>query len=619
MRDAFNRILFYGESVFRTQVFQRKIIDELDGFSIQIKDSSFNMEESLLKPFSFIFLECSEECNHLNTFFKLYPSIPIIVIIPQGSEKLLNNAFEYPITDFIIADSAGLYIDLLRPLIENINKQSKQAVQLVNPPLTEGVTPRVNDERSQVDFKQIYSLLRTMTDTVPDMIWAKDLQNRFIFANASVCKNLLNASSTLEPLNKPIEFFIEREKAAHADDPTWFTFGDSCAASDKETLEKMGLRRFKEEGNVFGKNLILDVYKAPIHDDQGKIIGTVGSARDITDHEEIKERYRKLFEFSPDPVVVHIDGMIIAANKAAADFIGAERREDYYGRNVFDFIHPDYRRQSLERIQNAIHQDRPNAMVEEKYITLDGTVKDVEAISVPISYGNQQAWMATFRDITERKLSEAEIHRSLREKNALLNEIHHRTRNNMQMISAIINIRARDLSDDRTKQMLKEITDRIRAMSLVHDRLYESQDLSAIDFTTYLKHLSNHLSFSYSDVSTRVPIEIVADKIIVSIDYAVPLGLVINEILTNAYKYAFPDGRKGQVQLHMKREGALGLSVSITDNGVGLPIDAFNDSLSTIILTSLVKEQLGGNLEYESGAGAQFTIHIPEIEAKSRI
>jgi len=619
MHDIFNRILFYGESVFRTETFKSRIVSEVSDYSISIKDGSFNMEESLLKPFELIVLECSDECDHLNTFFKLFPSIPIIIIIPQGSEKLLNNALKYPIANYVIADFEGRYIELLQPLFHStLNKTRKRNI-LSEHQLAAEINQNLENEQSQIDFKQIYSLLRTMTDTVPDMIWAKDLQNRFIFTNASVCKNLLNASSTLEPLNKPIEYFIKRERAAHPEEPNWFTYGDNCIESDQDILKHRGLKRFKEEGNVFGKNLILDIYKAPIHDENGEIAGTVGSARDITDHEETKERYRKLFEFSPDPVVVHIDGMIIAANKAAADFIGADQREDYYGRNVFDFVHPDYRRQSLERIQKAKHNERHNKMVEEKYVTLDGTVRDVEAISVPISYGNQQAWMATFRDITERKQIAEEVQRSLREKNVLLNEIHHRTRNNMQVISSIINIRSRDISDNATKQMFKEITDRIRAMSLVHDRLYESHDLSAINFTAYLQQLSTHLSFSYSDVSSRVPIDIIAKPITVSIDYAVPLGLVINEILTNAYKYAFPDGRKGSVQLSLKRDNANGLKVSITDDGIGLPIDAFNDSLSTIILTTLVEEQLGGKLEYEIGHGTQFTIHVPEVEVKSRI
>ncbi|MEA3286446.1 MAG: PAS domain S-box protein [Candidatus Marinimicrobia bacterium] len=532
---------------------------------------------------------------------------------------LLASALNFPIHDFLIADDSDNYLDLLQAVVQRGMNRFISKSDLTETDQETEHKPYFDQEQSHTDFKQLYSLLRSLTDTVPDMIWAKDLENRYIFTNSATCKNLLNAVSTLEPLNKDVMYFVNRERAAHPEDPQWFTFGEKCPDSDRITIEEGKLCQFKEYGNVFGSNLVLDIYKAPIYDDKNQLIGTVGSARDITLLEETKERYLKLFEYSPDPVVVHIDGAIITANQAAAAFLGAENREDYYGANVFNFIHKDYRKQSIERLKDAANSERPNELIEEKYVTLDGSIRDVEAISVPITYGNKKAWMATFRDITERKKSETDLQRSLKEKNALLREIHHRTRNNMQVIIAIINLRSREISDPRSKVLFKEVSDRITAMSLVHDRLYESNDLSAIDFTAYLTHLSTYIKLNHTNVSERVSIEIGGDTAIVSIDQAVPLGLVINEILTNAYKYAFPDKQTGSINIVLTHEAKQGLRVSITDNGIGLPLDAFNDSLSTVILSTLVKDQLGGSLEYVNDGGTRFTIHIPDVEIKRRI
>ena len=613
------RILFYGDSIFTTDSFESSITKGLSKFKINIKDSSLNVEESFLRPFDLIIIEHSEECDYLETFFRIYSSTPIIVIVPQGSENLLKSALEYPISNFLVADKSGEYLSLIESLVNHTLRKNSPDSQIQRQKLPQEDEKLLAGNKSETDYKQLYSLLRSLTDTVPDMIWAKDMENRFIYTNASICKNLLNAASTFEPLNKDVMFFVDREREAHPENPHWFTFGEECGDSDAITLEKGELSRFKEYGNVFGKNLILDVYKAPLRDSSGNIIGTVGSARDITIHEETKERYRKLFEFSPDPVVVHIDGLLIAANQAAADFIGAEVREDHYGTSIFEYIHEDYREASISRLKAAEFSERTPTLVEEKYVTLDGKIRDVEAISVPIMYGHKKAWMATFRDISERKKAEEEQKRSLKEKNALLSEIFHRTKNNMQVISSIINIRARNHTDSGVRQMFKEITDRIVAMSLAHDRLYKSKDLSAIDFNSYLTHLTNHLRLSYSQKSIRAPISINADNIIVSIDQAVPLGLVINEILANAYKFASPLDDGGEIKLNILREGEHGLIISISADGAYLPFESFTDPLSTVILNGLVTDQLNGTLEYDDSEIAKFTLRIPDIEIERRI
>jgi len=143
-------------------------------------------------------------------------------------------------------------------------------------------------QRSEENARSLMSLLRLMCDNVPDLIWAKDLQKRYLFANKAICEQLLIATDTQEPIGKTDLFFALRQRDAHPDDPHWHTFGELCQDSDAITLEKNAPSTFEEFGNVSGKLLYLDVHKAPFRNENGEVIGTVGSARDITERKKIE-------------------------------------------------------------------------------------------------------------------------------------------------------------------------------------------------------------------------------------------------------------------------------------------------------------------------------------------
>ena len=152
-------------------------------------------------------------------------------------------------------------------------------------------------KKNEEKFKSLFSFFRLMVDNVPDMIWAKDLDRNFIFVNDGICKKLLNARDTDEPIGKNEMYFVERERRKHSDDPQWFTFGKDCLDSDGIVMKNKKPQKFKEFGNVMGEFLFLDVFKAPLWDESGKMIGTVGSARDVTKEMQIvkeKEREEKL-------------------------------------------------------------------------------------------------------------------------------------------------------------------------------------------------------------------------------------------------------------------------------------------------------------------------------------
>ncbi|MBP8273185.1 MAG: PAS domain S-box protein [Acidobacteria bacterium] len=186
--------------------------------------------------------------------------------------------------------------------------------------------------RSETRSATLASMLRRMCDNVTDMIWAKDLDNQYVFANRAMCQKLLNATDTSEPVGRTDMFFAERERARHPEDPQWHTFGEMCADTDLITLERGRPSVFEESGNVRGQFLCLEVHKAPFHDEHGRVIGTVGSGRDITERKRLEETHLQAQKLESLGTlaggIAHDFNNILAAIRGnadlAADLIGAE-------------------------------------------------------------------------------------------------------------------------------------------------------------------------------------------------------------------------------------------------------------------------------------------------------
>ena len=217
--------------------------------------------------------------------------------------------------------------------------------------------------------------------------------------------------------------------------------------------------------------------------------------------------------------------------------------------------------------------------------------------------------------ITERMLVERELRKSLREKEALLQEIHHRVKNNLQVISSLLNLPSESSKDPETLQMLKESQDRVRSMALIHEKLYQSQDLEKVEFGSYVRDLTNHLMHSYGTESAGIRLTATADDISLSIDKAVPCGLIINELVSNALKHAFPDGRDGEIIVALQLGADQHLTLSVADDGVGLPSDASLDRPETLglQLIRVLTDQMDGAVRIRSGEGngLKVTIIVP--------
>ena len=213
-------------------------------------------------------------------------------------------------------------------------------------------------------------------------------------------------------------------------------------------------------------------------------------------------------------------------------------------------------------------------------------------------------------DITERKQAEKHLKESVQEKEILLKEIHHRVKNNLQVISSLLNLQANRVTDARTLQALGDSQARVRSMALIHEKLYQSQSLARIDFGEYVKSLATDLFRSYQRNFKGIRLNVQVDEVTLGLDQAVSCGLILNELMTNALKYAFPDGRNGTIWVELRANSEHVLSLRVADDGVGIPADVDvlkTDSLGLQLVNSLVG-QLDGNLELERSNGTTFRI-----------
>jgi two-component sensor histidine kinase len=218
-------------------------------------------------------------------------------------------------------------------------------------------------------------------------------------------------------------------------------------------------------------------------------------------------------------------------------------------------------------------------------------------------------------EVLEHETTEKQLRESLDEKVILLREIHHRVKNNLQILISLINLQSRNIQDENVQVALKETQNRVRAMSLVHEKLYQSDSLTHIDFSDYIRYLVTQLYGYYGVDSQRVTLKLDIKKIMVNINTAIPIGLMINELASNSLKHAFPDRREGEIFIAIKQETPM-LSIIYTDNGVGIPAD-FDwrnaKSLGLRLIVSLV-EQLFGTIDLDRTQGTKFTIVVKEKE-----
>ena len=353
---------------------------------------------------------------------------------------------------------------------------------------------------------------------------------------------------------------------------------------------------------------------------------------------EGERRLADIINFLPDATLaVNSEKKIIVWNKAIEKMTGI-KAEDMLGKGNYEYTIPFYgerRPQLMDLIwktEQSIFEKYPlvnregDSLIAETFCgaLYDGRGAHVFAKVSPLHdrEGNVVGAIESIRDITDRKHAEEEIIRSLREKESLLAEIHHRVKNNMQIISSLLSLQSKDIEDERALSLIKNCEDRIRSMSLVHENLYLSKDLSEIDFSDYMKDLSVRL-FQVHRVDSRVvTFSSHIKDVSFSIETAIPLGLIANELISNALKHGFPEGGNGNIAVELTQDTKTEeYTLTVTDDGIGFPeaIDYQNPETFGLQLVDMLTEQLSSTMEIDRSKGTSFKIIFKKKEYKKRI
>jgi len=243
---------------------------------------------------------------------------------------------------------------------------------------------------------------------------------------------------------------------------------------------------------------------------------------------------------------------------------------------------------------------------------------EISASELSLSADHPSCIIALLRDITERKITEARIKASLEEKEVLLKEIHHRVKNNLQIISSLFDLQSGETTDETVLEMFRECRNRVRSMAMIHERLYSADDLARIDAAQYLSTLTNDLAHSYGLTSRHVNLRLQADEVYLEVDKAIPCGLIVNELVSNALKYAFQSEDDGEIVVQLEPVEDSSLELTVRDNGVGFPseINFRNTSSLGLRLVNSLVDQLDGEIEMSAAGGTCFAIVFPTSKKK---
>ena len=382
--------------------------------------------------------------------------------------------------------------------------------------------------------------------------------------------------------------------------------------------------------------------------------------------------YRDLLESAGDMIQsVTPEGTFVYVNPPWQRVLGYGE-EEVVDLSLFDLIHPEHQweyEQMFERVKSGERVDRFETVLltrEGRWLTVEGSCSCILKEDAP------EAILSIFRDITQRKRAEemlagqatemlrvheildekdrqlvdtleqtrkyreaqerarelsrineelkAEIVRrveaekqitaSLREKEVLLKEIHHRVKNNLQIITSLLNLQSGYIDDPQALDMFRESQDRIRTMALIHEKLYQSEDLAKVDFSEYIQGLVGYLSRSYATRAGAVRMEVNVEDVFLGIDTAIPCGLIINELVSNALKYAFSESGGGEIRIALRADEEGELTLVVGDDGVGFPEDIDfreTESLGLQLVVTLI-DQLEGAIELDRNGGTTFTM-----------
>ena len=470
-------------------------------------------------------------------------------------------------------------------------------------------------------LRQSEARYRLVSENGSDVIWLYDIaEHRFSYISPSVEK--LRGYTVDEVLSQSMREVLTAESYAFMEKKMPERLAAFAAGDESVRTMTHEVDQVRRDGSVVPTEVVTTL----IVGEEGRVTHIQGVSRDITERRRaerlLREKDALLREMSE---VAHIGGWEFDPATGRGTWTEEVARIHDLDPDMetnteigLGFFYGEHRAAIENAVRAAVEEGVPYDL-ELELVTAKGVRKWVRTIGlVDRKDGRIHRVHGTMQDITQRKLVEECVRASLREKEVLLKEIHHRVKNNMQVIISLLNLQSRSIHDDHLRRVFNDSVTRIHSMALVHEKLYRSDNFARIDFKEYLDGLIDIISRSYLLDRGRVRLSALVPPVEWGVDTAIPCGLIVSEAITNAVKHAFPGDADGEIRVSLAEEraaedGAVYFILEISDNGVGMPEDARSESaesLGMVLMRQLV-HQLNGTLEILRGAGSTVRVRFP--------
>ena len=372
-----------------------------------------------------------------------------------------------------------------------------------------------------------------------------------------------------------------------------------------------------------GKIIFVVTY-VPLLDERGEIYQILGITHNITERKLAEEQLGQ----SEAQLRLALDAARMGLwdwNTQTGKITWSNNLERMFGLapNTFDgrfetfvaAVHPEDRDCINQTTENSLETGQDGDM-EFRIIRPDGSIRWLESKG-QVFYdetGKPVRAAGINLDVSDRKLAEIQVRESLREKEVLLQEIHHRVKNNLQVISSLLDLQSQHIEEPATLELFRESCNRIRAMALVHETLYKFKDFAKIKFAEYIENLTSYLFAAYIKNVENINLELDIDEVTLKLDTAIPCGLIINELVSNALKYAFPNKSHGTIYITLHFDGDAHYTLTVRDDGIGLPpnLEIKNVNSLGLKLVEVLAKQLEGTLQVNSRFGTEFSLRFSE-------
>lgn len=545
------------------------------------------------------------------------------VIHPDGSVHWIADKGS------VLYDDAGNLLRLIGITADiSDRKATEMALQTLNDDLNQRVAARTEElQTAQIALKQQEQHLRNLLETIPDVIAQFDRDLRCVYVNAAITK-----------LTGRLPQAYAGKHITEADLPDPFIRSvinhlQHTLASGEETV--VYYEYPTPQGITYFQSKLV-----PEFNGHGEIEAVLVIYRNITDLKATEialrrseEQFRTLFDVTPLPLSLAdmANGQLVRVNTAYQTWLGYNNAE-LYTQSFLNFIYTEDL-DSDRRLHKAMQTgDLHQFQARKRFIKKSGEVvwADTWVTSIPDESGQPLYSLCLSQDVTQavqlisaRNQAEANLRVLVQEKDILLKEVHHRVKNNLQIISSLLRMQAR-LVDSQTAELFQEAQNRVQSIAIIHEHLYQSADLSQINFQEYVQILVNNLLCSYG-ITQHVQVQLDIQPVPLGLNLAIPCGLIINELVSNSLKYAFENAQSGEIKICLssqpkqaafnENEGIL----IVQDNGIGFPTDVnwrSSRSLGLRIVCALV-EQISGTIRRTDGKGTSFRIAFPLLPIPS--